>query len=61
MISKAKLREQISSFPRNEISMAELMKRLIFIEELEKRITASEKGEVMTENQVAEEIKKWSL
>ncbi len=43
MISKAKLKEQIDKFPEDEISLDDLIDRLIFIEKLENRISLSEK------------------
>ena len=44
MITKEKLLAQIESFPEN-ISIDELIDRLIFIEKLENRILESEKEE----------------
>lgn len=61
MISKEKLKEQIDKFPEKEISIDELIERLILIEKLEKRITISEQGgATISEESVKEEIEKWS-
>ena len=61
MISKEKLKEQIDKFPENEISIDELIDRLILIEKLEQRISSSEKGGTsLTEEEMRKEIEKWS-
>ena len=61
MISKEKLKEQIDKFPEKEISIDELIERLIFIEKLESRIAISEQGgPTLSEESVKEEIQKWS-
>jgi len=61
MISKKKLKEQIDKFPEEEISIDELIERLILIEKLEKRIAISEQGGVtLSEDSIKDEIKKWS-
>ncbi len=61
MISKAKLKEHIDQFPEDEISIDELIDRLVFIEKLEKRIALSEKGgSSVSEEEMRNEIKKWS-
>lgn len=60
MISKNKLKEHIDKFPE-EISIDELIERLIFIEKLESRITNSEKGESsLPEDTVKDDIERWS-
>ncbi|MFA0960913.1 hypothetical protein AB9P05_03850 [Roseivirga sp. BDSF3-8] len=61
MISKEKLKEQIDRFPEDEISIDDLIDRLIFIEKLEGRIRISERDE-KTESSasVKDEIAKWS-
>ena len=48
MITKEKLLAQIESFPEN-ISIDELIDRLIFIEKLENRILESEKEDTISE------------
>ncbi len=61
MISKAKLKEQIDKFPEDEISIDELIDRLVFIEKLEQRISSSEQGgQTFSEDDLKNEIAKWS-
>ncbi|MGM0581288.1 MAG: hypothetical protein ACQETL_11450 [Bacteroidota bacterium] len=61
MISKVKLKEQIDKFPEDEISIDDLIDRLIFIEKLENRISLSEKGATtLSEEEMKKEIEKWS-
>lgn len=61
MISKEKLKEQIDKFPEDEISIDELIDKLIFIEKLEQRISSSEKGgQKVSEDDLKKEIEKWS-
>jgi hypothetical protein len=61
MISKEKLKEQIDKFPEDEISIDELIDKLVFIEKLEKRISLSEKGgPTLSEDEIKKEIEKWS-
>lgn len=57
MISKVKLKEQIDKFPEDEISIDDLIDRLIFIEKLEYRISLSEKGATtLSEEEMKKEI-----
>ncbi len=58
MITKAKLIEQINSFP-DELSIDELIERLVFIEKLENRIVESENNEVISEEELKATIAKW--
>ena len=61
MISKEKLKEHIDKLPEKEISIDELIDRLIFIEKLEKRIVISEQGgATISEDSIKDEITKWS-
>jgi hypothetical protein len=61
MISKVKLKEQIDQFPDDDISIDDLIDRLIFIEKLEKRISLSETdGISLSEEEMRKEIEKWS-
>ena len=61
MISKQKLKEHIDRLPEKEISIDELIDRLIFIEKLEKRIEISERGgPTLSEDSIKDEITKWS-
>ena len=59
MITKEKLLAQIESFPEN-ISIDELIDRLIFIEKLENRILESEKEETISEEELKTIISKCS-
>lgn len=54
MINKAKLIEQIDKFP-NEMSIDQLIDRLVFIDKLEQRIQESNENEVISEKEMAEE------
>ena len=58
MITKAKLKEHIEKFP-DSFSIEELIERLIFVDKLEQRIKQSENGEVISEEQLKAEMKKW--
>ena len=61
MISKEKLKEHIDKLPEKEISIDELIDRLIFIEKLEKRVAISEQGgDTLSEDSIKDEITKWS-
>ncbi len=61
MISKEKLKEEIDKFPEDEISIDELIERLVFIEKLEHRISSSKQnGAKLTEDEMRNEIGKWS-
>ena len=59
MLTKEKLLAQIESFPEN-ISIDELIDRLIFIEKLENRILESEKEDTISEEELKTIISKWS-
>lgn len=59
MITKEKLLAQIESFPEN-ISIDELIERLIFIEKLENRILESKNEETISEEELKTIISKWS-
>ena len=58
MISKEKLISQIESFP-SELSIDELIDKLIFIDKLEERIQQSEKGETISEDELKNEMNEW--
>ncbi len=58
MITKEKLKKHIESFP-DELSIDELIDRLVFFEKLEERIAQSELGETISEDVVKEEMKSW--
>lgn len=59
MITKEKLKEHIDKFP-DELSIDEVIDRLIFIEKLERRIKQSESGQTISESELKKEIEKWS-
>lgn len=58
MISKNNLQRYIEDFP-DELSIDELIDRLVFIDKLENRMKESENNEVMTDEDVKSEMKKW--
>ena len=58
MLTKEQLKLHIESFP-DEISIDDLINRLIFIDKLENRIEQSEKREVISEDQLSNEMEKW--
>jgi predicted transcriptional regulator len=59
MISKAKLKAHIDKFPEDEISIDELIERLIFIEKLEKGLASSERGDTISEEEAEKEMRSW--
>jgi hypothetical protein len=58
MITKEKLKIHIESFPDN-MSIDELIERLIFVEKLEDRIAQSKNGETISEEDLKKEMEKW--
>lgn len=58
MITKTKLLKHIQKFPE-EMSMEELIEKLLFVEELEKRIAESDRGEVISEEELKKEMEEW--
>ena len=58
MISKNNLQKYIEDFPE-ELSIDELIDRLVFIDKLENRMKESENNEVMSDDDVKSEMKKW--
>lgn len=58
MISKNNLQKYIEDFPE-ELSIDELIDRLVFIDKLENRIKESENNEVLTDENVKSEMEKW--
>ena len=58
MITKERLRNYIDRFP-DEISIDELIDRLVFIDKLEIRITESDNNDVVDEEDVKAEMEKW--
>jgi hypothetical protein len=58
MITRKKLKEQIDKFPE-EFSIDELVERLILIEKVEKGMTQSERGEIISDTDMDNEVEKW--
>ena len=58
MLTRAILKEQIEKFPE-EFTIDELVEKLILIEKIETGNKQSEKGEVLTEQEMENEIEKW--
>lgn len=58
MITKEKLKNYINDFP-DEMSIEEVIEKLIFIDKLETRIQESKNNEVIDEDEVKNEIEKW--
>ncbi|WP_374443311.1 hypothetical protein [Epilithonimonas sp.] len=57
-ITKEKLIKHIDDFP-DEITIEEVIERLIFIEKLEERLQESDKNEIINEEDLKNEIQKW--
>ena len=57
-ITKEKLKKHIDDFP-DEISIEEVIERLIFIEKLEERLQESNKNQTIDEDQLKNEIQQW--
>ena len=58
MLTKARIKEQIDKLPE-KFSLDELIERLILIEKIESGIKQSEDGEVISEEEMDNEIEKW--
>ena len=58
IITKEKLKKHIDDFP-DEISIEEVIERLIFIEKLEERLQESDKNQTIDEDQLKNEIQQW--
>lgn len=58
MITKEKLKHYINDFP-DEMSIEEVIEKLIFIDKLETRIQESKNNQVIDEEEVKNEIEKW--
>jgi len=58
MITKEKLKKSISDFPE-EFSIEDLIERLILIEKIELGNKQSLNGEVISEDELEEEMTKW--
>ncbi|MGB1040078.1 MAG: hypothetical protein ACPGVD_04335 [Flavobacteriales bacterium] len=58
MITKEKLLKHINNFPK-EISIEELIEKLLFIEKIESRLKLSDNNETVSEEELESEMKKW--
>jgi len=58
MLTKSKLKEEIEKLPET-FSIDELVERLIFIEKVENGISQSKKGDIISEDELDNEIEKW--
>ena len=58
MITKAKLKEQIESFPE-KFSLDELIERLILAEKIEKGMEKYNNNEVLSEDEIDREMDSW--
>ena len=58
MLTKSRLKEHIEKFPE-QFSIDELVESLILIEKIENGNKQSEKGEVIEDTELDNEIEKW--
>jgi hypothetical protein len=58
MLTKTIVKEQIEKFPE-EFSIDELMERLILLEKIERGNQQSKNGEVISDEEMDTEIRKW--
>ena len=58
MITKEKLKKHIDNFPE-EMSIDELIDRLVFVEKLENRISQSKNGETISDEELKIKMEKW--
>lgn len=58
MLTKEKVMEAIGKFP-SEFSLDELVDRMILLEKIGIGLEQSEKGEVVSEEELDEKMKKW--
>lgn len=58
MISKENLKKHIEKFP-DEMSIDDLIDRLVFVEKLENRISQSKNGEAISDKDLKLEMEKW--
>lgn len=58
MITKEKLKSHIEHFP-DEMTIDELIDRLILIEKIEKGLEQSDNGETLTEEELVKEMQSW--
>jgi len=58
MLTKTKLKEQIENFPE-EFSIDDLVERLILIEKVETGMNQSERGDIIPDSDLDNEVEKW--
>jgi hypothetical protein len=58
MLKKQQLKETIENLPE-EFLLEDLMDELILLDKIEKAESQSEKGEVLSEDELEKEMKKW--
>jgi hypothetical protein len=58
MITKESLKKHIEKFP-DEMSIDDLIDRLVFVEKLENRISQSKNGEAISDKDLKLEMEKW--
>ena len=58
MLTKTRLKKEIEKFP-DKFTIDELIEKLIVIEKIQEGENQSEKGEVISENELDKEIEKW--
>lgn len=58
MLTKAKVKETIDKFP-DVFSIDELIERLIFLDKIERGNAQSESGNIISEEKLEQEMKKW--
>ncbi|HEX8529949.1 MAG TPA: hypothetical protein VF646_07990 [Cytophagales bacterium] len=59
MITKERVMDSLKSMP-DRFSIDELIDKLLFIEKVEKGLAQSDRGEVFSQEQAREMLKKWS-
>ena len=58
MLTKTKLKEQIEKFPE-EFSIDDLVERLILIEKVEAGMNQSERGDIIPDSDLDNEVEEW--
>ncbi len=58
MLTKTRLKKEIEKLP-DKFTIDELIEKLIIIEKIQEGEIQSEKGEVISENELDKEIEKW--
>lgn len=58
MLSKEKVKQQIDRFP-DSFTLDDLVEKLILLDKYEKGLAQSNKNEVISDEDLEEEIKKW--